>query len=115
MKRVLVYGNRKSDSVIWDASTPKLEEKAFKALFKVLETWEVYGELIDPEPRRSRCKHTCEHHDSMPDSTNSEKKEDHHRQLYKKAKQGDFQALKLLLRERQDYEYECWNFVELSD
>jgi hypothetical protein len=29
MNKVLVYGNRKSDDIGWDASTPALESAAF--------------------------------------------------------------------------------------
>lgn len=76
--KILVYGNRKSDDIYYDASTPEKEDIAYLALFKILdEEWEVYADL-----------------------------EEAHRPYYDAARGGDAKAAKKLMYLRRRYEYE---------
>jgi hypothetical protein len=87
MKKILLYGNRKSDTYAFDASTPELEATSFLMLFNILDKdWQVYscGDL---------------------NST--------HQQWYNKAKAGDAEAAKKLLKARRSYEYEEWQIVNV--
>jgi hypothetical protein len=86
MKKILLYGNRKSDDVAFDASTPELELAAFLKLFKILDKdWQCYscGDLNA-----------------------------NHKQWYNKAKAGDAEAA--LLTARRSYEYEEWYMVNVQ-
>ena len=88
MTKVLVCGNRKSDDIIIDVSTPEKELAAFLKLFKYLdEEWSCYCDL---------------------DTAVQE-------QRYERAKAGDAIAAKALLRSRQSYEYEEWHFANIID
>ena len=83
LKRVLEYYNRKTDAVIFDASTVELEAAAFLKLFKLLdEEWDVYSYGM------------------------TEREKD----LYDQAKLGDAAAANQLLTRRQRCEYEEWRF-----
>lgn len=85
--KILIYENRKSDPTYWDASTPEKEEAALWCLFKLLdEEWECYEDLHG-----------------------------FHLDLYRKAKRGQFAALKQLLHVRKEYEYEHFSWGELLD
>jgi len=76
--RILVYGNRKSDDTYYDISTPAKEDASYLALFKILdEEWEVYQDL----------------------ETGQEA-------LLLRARTGDANAAKRLMKARTDYEYE---------
>jgi predicted ABC-class ATPase len=89
MKKILLYENRKSDPVAFDASTPELENTAFLKLFKLLdEDWQVY---------------------ECGDMTAI------HNQWYHLAKnRGDAEAAKKLLKARRNYEYETWQMVNVE-
>lgn len=94
--KVLIYSNRKSDTTIWDASTPEKQAAAFMALFVLLkDEYEVYDEL-----------------ESAPDGefTKTERKQ---RELYAQAITGNAAATELLLRARRTYEYEEWSLGEV--
>ena len=94
MKKVLVYDNRKMDPVIWDASTPELEDKALLALFKFFDEWNFYEDLRDnPQPTLI--------------GTNQYG-------LYQKAKTGDIVACKRLLGQRKGNEYEFWQILPIQ-
>jgi len=86
MNKVLLYENRKEDPVVWDASSPELEEKAFRSLFNKLdEEYNFYAEL-----RKADVNH-----------------------LYKKAVKGDFKSIKKILTSRINYEYEYWSLINI--
>ena len=124
MKRVLKYGNRKTDDCYWDASTSELEAGAFLALFKVLdESWQVYGGLEEKEQLLERTSNHVE--GCMCDSCKAFRREERnipgrekerleHLDLYKKAKKGDALAARKLLTLRKDYEYETFSFVQVD-
>ena len=81
LPQVLMYGNRKIDPVIIDASTLEKEAAAFLKLFQYLDRdWQVYDTGM-----------------TAP-----------HKALYDKAKAGDAEAAKKLLTQRKGYEYEEW-------
>ena len=106
VNKILRYGNRKTDDVVWDISTPQKEEKAFRELFAILkDEWQVYSDLEEPYYGDS-CGHQCEagHNPVVGDST-----DEHQLELYKKAIVGDIKAIKSLLELRKDYEYEDWS------
>jgi hypothetical protein len=85
--KILVYGNRKTENIYYDASTPEKEEAAYLALFKILdEEWEVYVEL-----------------------------EAAHKTLYDAAKSGDAKAAKKLIYLRRHYEYEEVREAQVQD
>lgn len=88
MMKVLIYGNRKQDDTIWDASTPAKETVALRKLFDYLrdpDGWDVYSTIETEE----------------------------HLSLYRAAEAGDDTSLKKLLELRQDYEYEEWKWGEV--
>jgi hypothetical protein len=119
MKKLLVYGNRKCNNVYWDISTAKLEEKAFRALFKLLDTeWQVYVDLTEgPEKLEFPVNHPvgcmCEDCKSIRSIERDRERwygqESDQREWYQLAKKGNYQAIKDLLKVRQDYEYEQWS------
>lgn len=130
MKKVLIYENRKTDGpMIWDASTKKLEEKAFKKLFNVLrKDWECYDELEDKVWNQS----VKSYHDALKRADkyksigedvpreitieiNFFKEKQDQKILFDKAKRDDASAIKDLLTLRQDYEYEDWILRELEE
>jgi hypothetical protein len=85
--KVLIYGNRKQDSDIYDVSTPEKEAATYLKLFQYLdEKWQVYCDL--PTNQKDR---------------------------YAKAKFGDADAAKRLLNARCDYEYEEFHFGTVID
>jgi len=89
--KVLVYGNRKMDAILWDASTKDLEAAAYLALFTYLDTeWQVYADLKEPVAW------------DEPDTPSKQ------RQWYDRAAKGDAEAARLLLgwRKARHYEYE---------
>jgi hypothetical protein len=88
LKKILLYENRKIDPEAFDASTPELENEAFLKLFKLLdEDWDVYS-----------CEDLSEQHQTWYDA----------------AKAGDPEAAKKLLKARRSYEYEEWQFVDVT-
>lgn len=96
MKRVLLYGNRKSDTIVFDVTTPALEAAAYLALFKILDReWQVYEDLKDPL--------AWDASETGPSARE--------RQIYTKAKAGDAAAAKRLLCMRNGNEYEKWRIV----
>ena len=95
MKKVLVYDNRKMDLVVWDASTPELENKSLLSLFKLFDSWNFYGNLTSSP---------------QPDLTNSNQYS-----LYQKAKKGELSACKQLLMQRKKYEYEFWQILPIQE
>ena len=87
MMKVISYGNRKSDQILWDASTPELEAAAHLALFRYLKEYGVY-EASPPN-----------------------KKE---KPFFEKALNGDAHAAGLLLSLRKQYEYEEWDLLSVK-
>jgi hypothetical protein len=85
--KVLIYGNRKEDDTIYDASTPEKEAAAYLRVFKELdEYWQCYGDLtVKWKP------------------------------VYEKAKAGDAEAAKRLMNDRKNYEYEGFRLDEVVD
>lgn len=130
--RVLVYGNRKQDDVIYDVSTPEKEAAAFLLLFKMLdEDWEVYTDLDDVEelkkcePCSKGIHRLCEGECDCKDTPECQKKtarrfRTHSRQLQEKgllqkARAGDAAAAKQLLTNRRTYEYEAFSYKDVLD
>ena len=129
MKKVLIYGNRKSDTLVWDVSSPELERIAFLGLFNYLDTtWEVYSDLIDlEEPTKPSL--TLEQIANLPEGRVKQEaiaeQKDYNSEVtnfkilisqqkfYEKSKAGDANAAKALLNERKTYEYECWTIYEV--
>jgi len=96
MKKVLIYENRKTDPICWDASTPELENQAFLALFHLLdEEWDVYLDLKE---------------DKQPALIGQNQVA-----LYHKAKQGDVLSCRRLLSQRLRYEYEFWQLIPVRE
>ena len=85
--KVLVYENRKTDPIIWDASTPESQAWALRELFDMLHDWGCYGtgEMDEDETA-----------------------------LYEKAAAGDDVALFNFLFARRDYEYEWFEIVAVT-
>lgn len=94
MNKILLYENRKIDPVCWDASTPELENKAFLALFRLLEEWDVYHDLEES---------------SQPTLIGQNAVA-----LYHRAKQGNVLACRGLLNQRRQCEYEYWQLISLQ-
>jgi hypothetical protein len=94
---ILLYSNRKTDPIAWDASTREQKAAAFLALFEYLrDEWQVYDELREPLPwdvdKPSR-QHV----------------------LFQRAQLGDADAAERLLQTRKTYEYEYWQIVSVTD
>ena len=86
MNRILLYENRKSDPIAWDASTDELMAKAFLACFNYLDKdWNLFDDLKKMESR-----------------------------LYEKATQGDAVAARRILEDRQYEEYCSWQIVTIQ-
>ena len=45
--RILLYESRKTDPVAWDCSTQEARATAYLALFKELQEWGCYFDLVD--------------------------------------------------------------------
>lgn len=90
--KVLVYGNRKQDDMIWDISSPEKHSKAFLKLFNYLrDEWHVYeGDYWGGQSESKMQK-----------------------QLYELANSGDAAAAEKLLTRRRTYEYEEWHFGDV--
>jgi hypothetical protein len=95
LKRILV-AESKHVTRYFDASTPEMEDAAYKKLFDANEEdgWYEYFESISPEDAKDR---------------NYVKQY----QLYRLAKTGDLEAVKALLKARKDYEYEGYRLEEV--
>lgn len=133
MKRVLIYGNRKSDITCYDASTDELAQKAFWTLFKVIDKdWECYEDLKDFDPDEGdELGMTYEQIEALPAGSIKDKALDTfreyqaaggdrdttklHAEWYEKAKKGDYKALMSLLKARRTWEYEEWQLVEVTE
>ena len=57
MTKILVYGNRKSDDIYYDISTPEKEDASYLALFKILD--EQWGSLPRFRNRAGRSVTVC--------------------------------------------------------
>jgi hypothetical protein len=89
MTKVLVYGNRKIDDIIIDASTPEKEAAAYLKLFKHLdEEWKVYDSCPGTEWDQTRIK---------------------------AARAGNAHLAKELLTRRRRDEYEEWHIADMID
>lgn len=125
--KVLIYGNRKCEDLIWDISTPEKEEAAYRALFIMLDTqWLCYSELAHAkkptlcEPCFKGLHRHCELKDSCICTARfcggtSVEKRSRWIELYKLAKQGDYEATRKLMTERKDFEYEQFHFNIVKD
>ena len=93
MDRVLIYANRKSDLMVWDATGDK-QRQAFYALFEHLnKEFRVYSDIEQPgDSPRSRLLY----------------------RYYQSAKEGDMDSAMRLLAARRSYEYEEWDLVGLK-
>ena len=86
MDRILLYENRKSDPIAWDASTEELMAKAFIACFNYLDKdWQLFNDLKEMESG-----------------------------VYEKATQGDADAARKILENRQYDEYFNWQIVTIQ-
>ena len=88
--KILVYENRKSDPVYFDASTPVKELWAYSTVFNILNEWDCYEDLIQYTANHPKDYRTIQ------------------KQLYEKAKAGDGKAAKELItrRSKSNFEYE---------
>ena len=121
MRRILIYENRKTDPVFWDATTPELEAGAVLALFKHLDKdWQVYAGLTEgpyiPERPKDHvegcmCEPCQSHRKATAAAPKEERQTAEHLALYKAAKKGDADAALKLLTARKDWEYESFKFV----
>lgn len=111
MKKVLLY-KAKYDTAVFDISTSELENKAYKAIFKELDKdYEAYSDLYD-DLEAFNNEVVCRHCNGTG-KVKSMSDQDHKSyikmsELYKKAKKGDIESLKELLkwRSRSHFEYE---------
>lgn len=117
--KLLIYGNRKQDEDIYVIDTPEQEEKAYRAIFKELDDyWQVYEDLkhlkskICEACQKGLCR-LCEDQESCacaekgcPSNISKDWRAARWPSLYKKAKAGNFTAMKTLMTERRDFEYE---------
>jgi hypothetical protein len=128
MAKLLIYGNRKQDDDIWDISTPELEEAAYRELFKTLDGyWGVYADLAEEEPKEICEPCSKDLHRLCEDTENcaceaaacstaagrhsyEKKVQARWPELYKKAKAGEFAAMKTLMTERSQRHYEYEEF-----
>lgn len=86
--KILIYGNRKQDDMMWDISTPEQRAAAFLILFQYLrDEWNVYN------------------YDYWGSTL---KEQAYQKELYEKANKGDSKAAEILLKQRVKYEYEEW-------
>lgn len=111
MKKVLTYENRKIDDIVWDVSTLKLEEKAKRELFKILDKdWQVFIgiEKYMPKTIEKVCP-TCKHKTSK--TVNGEKTFEY--EQYLQAKKGDYFAIQEILNSVKDDEYCYWHIDEV--
>ena len=111
--KILLYQNRKMDPRVWDASTPELEAKAMKALFKFLDKeWQCYEDLKTPI---TKIEQFAAETSSNPRETMDMRIQLGMREQYKQAKRGDAKAIRWLLGARRDYEYEYWSLIKVED
>lgn len=131
--KILIYGNRKQDDDIWDISTPELAEAAYRELFKTLdEYWQVYADLDDEEneevvplcePCGKNLHRLCEDKKECPCVSEDcpafkrrngyeQSLKNRQKDLYRKAKAGDYAAMKKLMDSRTSYEYEEFRISE---
>jgi len=137
--KVLIYGNRKQDDMMWDASTPEKEKAALRQLFECLdESWQVYGEIKDTKEVKRQEKKVEELREAVEEVKNGKipkaleaagrnnavayeraKREfaslKEQNGYYEAAKNGDDKALKILLQIRKGYEYEEWDYGDVID
>jgi hypothetical protein len=129
--RLLVYGNRKSDDVMYDISTPEKKAAAFLKVFKLLDKdWQVYGDLDYLKEMETceacakdihrLCETNCKcmqqeclkKNSSFVRLYNTRKRQ---RELLLKARAGDAVAAEKLMSERRTYEYEAFSYKEVND
>ena len=136
--KMLMYGNRKVDSIYWDASTPEKEAAAYKCLFLLLkDDWHCYsyleGDGTELEGRKLELKELQKLQDSfdtLPELLKPEAKNkleqlprlkryivdlQHEKDLWDRIKAGDDKAIRSFLRCRQGGEYEQWEMIEVYD
>ena len=122
--KILIYGNRKQDTDMYDISTPEKEAAAYLKLFAYLdEHWNVYADLEDEveelevcEPCSKNMHRLCERHCACETEvnckSNSRYEQDEvrvakaHKRQYDLAKAGDAAAAKKLINARKENEYE---------
>ncbi|KKK59521.1 hypothetical protein LCGC14_3033560 [marine sediment metagenome] len=104
MNNIILYENRKSGPIAWDASTPKKREKALLALFKFLdEEWQCYHDLQgDVQLPMRGASSIGQYAEAMLTL------------WYRRAKDGDAEAAEKLLKSRQYNEYEGWEEISVS-
>jgi len=94
---VLLYQNRKADTMLIDVSTKEKYRAGFYRLFKHLDTeWGVYSDPKDGENTGGYLRKV-------------------ERRYYEKAAAGDVEAAYDLLKQRNGNEYEMWQIVEVTD
>lgn len=121
--RVLKYENRKCPEQLFDISTPEKEAAAYLRLFKELDGyWQCYADLAEVEkpvlcePCQAKLHKHCAGCCSCIETEECKRKNREYRQenlvnrmqrpLYLKAKAGDVDAIKKLMKARSNYEYE---------
>lgn len=111
MKKILTYSNRKIDDMIWDVSTHEKEQKAKKALFKILDKdWHMF-DFIE-KYTTLRVEKVCK---SCGNKTIKEEKGEYSLDYlqYKGAKKGDYYDISNLLDFVKNEEYGQWKISEL--
>ncbi|KKK58457.1 hypothetical protein LCGC14_3044260 [marine sediment metagenome] len=105
MNNIILYENRKSGPIAWDASTPEKRSRAFLELFKFLdEEWKCYHDLHgDVQLPMRGASSFGQRAEAMPTL------------WYWKAQDGDAEAAEKLLKSRQAYEYEEWEELTVRD
>jgi len=126
--RVLKYGNRKANDVVYDISTPEKLLAAYLLMFNLLnEEWEVYIDLYEDEfslckpcadGHHEYCRGGCNGSEECPCDATPECKNINHRTRakvaetnaqrtwFKLAEEGDARAARSLIRARRGNEYE---------
>lgn len=109
---VIMYGNRKQDPIILDATTFKKWQQCFVWLFHFLkDNWECYGELAEADPSEVPAGEDP----GMLVEPRIDKDLQYQQKLYQAACQDDWAAAYELLHSRKDWEYEGWEEVPLTD
>lgn len=135
--KVLKYGNRKCNDVLWDASTPEKEKAALRCLFKLLDDQSMYCDLdleeiaatrkkidelekLETDSKEGRIPASLKEYVAMKVEEIRSKREmfahiQRQRNWYLDALTGSDAAIKLLLIDRKGFEYEEWEFIEVRD
>lgn len=118
-RRILSYGNRKSDPQYWDVSTPELEAGGFLALFEELDSnWQLFAGMVSaPEepvkpaehPEGCRCNGCADYADRAKAYPAELAEHERFLKLYEAARAGNALAALRLLEIIKGQEYAEWS------